>query len=192
MSLNQHNIIGNVGKDPEILKTQTGTKYARFSVATNRRYRDAQGQTQENTTWHRITVWLDRLVNVVEQYVDRGDKIFVQGRVEYSDYRNNRGVDVHAADIIAENIVLLPQGRAGDGRGTAQDGPGRARGGSGGYQPARTPQAAPAPRQPARTPAPAAPPTPTPGREDDYDDLPFVWWLPWIAGATQILSGLPV
>lgn len=141
-SLNKVMLIGNVGNDPEIRATSSGSRVAKLSLATNRSYQDRSGQTQEKTEWHRLTVF-GRLVDVIEQWVKRGDRLFVEGRLEYSESEQN-GQKRYWTDIIVTEMVMLGSG-----------GPGGASGGGGqggGYAPRSQPA------------APAAEPD---------DDLPF-------------------
>ncbi len=82
-SLNKVLLIGNVGNDPEIRATSSGSRVAKVSLATNRQFQDRTGQNQERTEWHRLT-FFGRLADIVEQYVKKGDRLFVEGRLEYS------------------------------------------------------------------------------------------------------------
>ena len=72
--LNKATLIGNVGNDPDIRSTQSGTRIAKFSLATNRTWKDGSGQQKEKTEWHRLTVF-GKLVDVVEQYAKKGDRL---------------------------------------------------------------------------------------------------------------------
>jgi single-strand DNA-binding protein len=147
-SLNKVMLIGNVGAEPEVRTTPGGTKVAKVSLATNRTFTDRGGQQQEKTEWHRLTFW-DRLAELVEQYVHKGDRLYVEGRLEYSQTEDEKGVARYWTDIVVREMVLLGQGGAG--------------GESGGR---RSEQSAP----PRRRPAPSSGPFPM-GEEDD--DLPF-------------------
>ena len=89
-SLNKVMLIGNVGSEPEIRQTPSGAKVAKVSLATNRTYTDRSGQQQEKTEWHRLTFW-DRLADIVEQYVHKGDRLYVEGRIEYSQTEDEQG-----------------------------------------------------------------------------------------------------
>ena len=82
-SLNKVMLIGNVGNDPEIRSTSSGRRLANVSLATSERWTDNSGQQQEKTEWHRLTIW-GRLVDVVEQYVKKGDRLFIEGNQESS------------------------------------------------------------------------------------------------------------
>lgn len=144
-SLNKVMLIGNVGSEPEIRTTGSGTKMAKVSLATNRTFTDRSGQRQEKTEWHRLTFW-DRLADIVEQYVHKGDRLYVEGRIEYSQTEDDQGGTRYWTDIIVREMVLLGQG-----------------GGGGDFDGDRGARSAPR-RQPA--------PAPTPFDDED-DDLPF-------------------
>jgi single-strand DNA-binding protein len=151
-SLNKVMLIGNVGSEPEIKTTGGGTKLAKVSLATNRTFNDRSGQKQERTEWHRLTFW-DRLAELVEQYVKKGDRIYIEGRLEYSQTEDDKGNQRFWTDIVVQEMLLLG--------GT----PGA--GGGGGYD-APTQQRR---RQPAAGSSPAGS-GPSPFDADD-DDLPF-------------------
>jgi single-strand DNA-binding protein len=148
-SLNKVMLIGNVGADPEVRVTQSGTKVAKVSLATNRVFNDRSGQQQEKTEWHRINFW-DRMADIVEQYVHKGDRIYVEGRIEYSQTEDDQGHTRYWTDIIVREMVMLgasgSSGSAGFEGGTAQS---------------------------RRPPSNVAPGTPTSPFDDADDDLPF-------------------
>ena len=83
-SLNKIMLIGNVGNDPDVRTTSSGTPIANMSLATTRKWKDGSGEPKEKTEWHRLTVW-GKLVDVVERYVKKGDRLYVEGRIEYSE-----------------------------------------------------------------------------------------------------------
>ena len=99
-SLNKVQLIGNVGREPEIRATKTGTNVANFSLATS--YKRGG---EEATAWHRVTVW-DKLAEVVEKYVTKGSRVYVEGRLDYREYEKD-GVTVTAVDVVAHDIILL-------------------------------------------------------------------------------------
>jgi single-strand DNA-binding protein len=105
-SLNKVMLIGNVGSEPEIRTTGGGTKLAKVSLATNRTFNDRNGQKQEKTEWHRLTFW-DRLADLVEQYVKKGDRIYIEGRLEYSQTEDDKGNQRFWTDIVVNEMLML-------------------------------------------------------------------------------------
>jgi single-strand DNA-binding protein len=108
-SLNKVMLIGNVGNEPEIRSTASGARVAKLSVATNRSFQDRSGQQQERTEWHRLTVF-GKLADIVEQYVHKGDRIYVEGRLEYSQTQDDQGVTKYWTDIVIHEMVMLGSG----------------------------------------------------------------------------------
>jgi single-strand DNA-binding protein len=123
-SLNKVTLIGNLGADPEIRMTPSGTKIAKISIATSRTFPDRSGQTQEKTEWHRIT-FFGKLADVVEQYVTKGDRLYVEGRIEYSQTDDGQGNVRYFTDIVAQEMIML----GGSGGGGSDMGGGGGRGG---------------------------------------------------------------
>ncbi|HEX6940323.1 MAG TPA: single-stranded DNA-binding protein [Longimicrobiales bacterium] len=105
-SLNKAMLIGNVGADPEVRTTAGGTRVASVSLATHRRWSDREGQAHERTDWHRVIAW-DRLADVIERFVKRGDRLFVEGRIEYRSWEDSAGHTRYATEIIAQEVILL-------------------------------------------------------------------------------------
>ena len=113
-SLNKVMLIGNVGNDPEIRATSSGARVAKISLATNRSWSDRSGQKQEKTEWHRLT-FFGRLVDIVEQWVKKGDRLYVEGRVEYSQTQDDQGVVKYWTDIVIQEMVMLGSTSGGGG-----------------------------------------------------------------------------
>lgn len=111
-SLNKVMLIGNLGSDPEIRTTPSGLKVAKLSLATNRTFQDKSGQQQEKTEWHRLT-FFGRLADIVEQYVTKGDRLYVEGRIEYSQTQDDQGGTRYWTDIVVGEMVMLGQGGPG-------------------------------------------------------------------------------
>lgn len=103
-SINKIILVGNVGRDPDIQVTQAGTKVAHLSLATSRRI-PKNGGIEERTDWHRLTVW-DRLAELVEDYVRKGDRLYVEGRMEYDSYERE-GHTVPTAEVQVRELVML-------------------------------------------------------------------------------------
>jgi single-strand DNA-binding protein len=112
-SLNKVMLIGNVGADPEIRTTASGTKVGKVSLATNRTFPDRSGQQQEKTEWHRLT-FFGKLADIVEQYVTKGDRLYAEGRLEYSQTTDDQGGTRYWTDIVVTDMVMLG-GTAGGG-----------------------------------------------------------------------------
>jgi single-strand DNA-binding protein len=112
-------LIGNVGNDPEIrvVSGQSGTRVANFSLATNRTWTDRNsGAKQERTEWHAITVW-GRLTDVVEQWVKKGDRLYIEGRIEYSKTGDGDTAKYYTNIIVDEMVMLGSANRDGGGGG---------------------------------------------------------------------------
>ena len=114
-SLNKVMLIGNVGNEPEIRATSSGARVAKVSLATNRSWSDRNGQQQEKTEWHRLT-FFGRLVDIVEQWVKKGDRLYVEGRVEYSQTEGDGGPK-YWTDIVVNEMVMLGSTPGGSGGG---------------------------------------------------------------------------
>lgn len=103
-SVNKVILVGNVGRDPDVQTTASGTKVAHVSLATSRRFaRD--GGMEERTEWHRLTLW-DRLAQLAEDYVRKGDRIYIEGRMEYDSFERN-GVTIPTAEVHVRELVML-------------------------------------------------------------------------------------
>ena len=120
-SLNKVMLIGNVGNDPEIRATSGGARVAKVSLATNRSWSDRSGQQQEKTEWHRLT-FFGRLVDIVEQWVKKGDRLYVEGRIEYSQTEGEGGTKYWTDVVINEMVMLGSSGGAGSGGGARYEG----------------------------------------------------------------------
>ena len=112
-SLNKVQLIGNLGADPEIRSTTSGTQVATLSIATSRRWNDRQGQQQEKTEWHRVVCW-DKLAEICERFLKRGDRIYVEGSIEYRQWEGQDGQTKYTTEIRARELIMLG-GRDGGG-----------------------------------------------------------------------------
>lgn len=110
-SLNKAQIIGNLGADPEIRSTTSGTRVATLSVATSRSWTDRSGQRQEKTEWHRVVCW-DKLAEICERYLKRGDRVYIEGRIEYRQWEGQDGQTRYTTEIRAREMIML--GGSGD------------------------------------------------------------------------------
>jgi len=122
-SLNKASLIGNVGQDPEIRTTNSGSRVATFSLATSRTWNSAAGEKQEKTEWHRCVVWNAQrgsgLADVVEKYVRKGEKLYVEGRIEYRQFQDKEGQTRYVTEINVRELMLL--GGRGSGAGGGGD-----------------------------------------------------------------------
>jgi len=121
-SLNKVMLIGNVGSEPEVRMTPSGAKVAKVSLATNRVYQDRTGQQQERTDWHRLT-FFGKLSDIVEQWVKKGDRLFVEGRIEYSQTQDDQGGTRYWTDVVVNDMVMLGAGPGGASEGGFRGGP---------------------------------------------------------------------
>lgn len=109
-SVNKVILVGNAGRDPDVQTTAGGSKVAHVSLATTRRI-PRNGGYEERTEWHRLTLW-NRLAELAEEYVHKGDRLYIEGRMEYDTYEKN-GVTIPTAQVNVRELVLLgaPGGR---------------------------------------------------------------------------------
>ena len=106
-SVNKVILVGNLGKDPEVKYTSTGTPVAKFTLATNEGYKDKSGQWQERTEWHNVVAW-QRLAEIVGEYVKKGSKVYIEGRLQTSSWDDKEtGQKKYKTEIIANDLVLL-------------------------------------------------------------------------------------
>src|SRR5947207_2919237 len=122
-SLNKVMLIGNLGKDPEVKYTPGGTAVAKFSLATNERFKDKSGEWQDRTEWHNIVAW-QRLAEIVGEYIKKGSKVYIEGRLQTSSWEDKQsGEKKYRTEIIASDLLLL--GSRGEGGGGGGDFEGR-------------------------------------------------------------------
>jgi len=122
-SVNKVILVGNLGKDPEVKFTPNGVPVAKFSLATNERYKDKAGEWQERTEWHNIVAW-QRLAEIVGEYVKKGSKVYIEGRLQTSSWEDKQsGEKKYRTEIIANDLVLLGgRGEGGDFEGRSSRG----------------------------------------------------------------------
>jgi len=106
MNLNKVMIIGNLTRDPEVRNTPNGTNVASFSVATNFVWKDQNGQKQEKAEFHNIVAWR-KLADICSQYLRKGSKVYLEGRLQTRDWDGQDGVKRYRTEIIAENMIML-------------------------------------------------------------------------------------
>lgn len=104
-SVNKVILIGNVGRDPEIRSTQTGQRIANFSMATTDTWRDRQsGERRERTEWHRIAVFNDGLVGVIERFVRKGSKLYIEGSLQTRKWTDQQGMERFTTEVVLQSF----------------------------------------------------------------------------------------
>jgi single-strand DNA-binding protein len=136
-SVNKVILIGNLGRDPEIRSTQDGTRIANLSLATSESWRDkATGERRERTEWHRVVIFNDRLVDVVERYLKKGAKIYVEGQLQTRKWTDNQGQERYTTEVVLQRfrgeLTMLDGRGGGEGGGGGMEESGGERAGSGG------------------------------------------------------------
>jgi single-strand DNA-binding protein len=100
-SVNKVILIGNVGNDPEIKTTQSGSRLVNLSLATSESWKDkATGERKENTQWHRVVIFNEALVGIVERFVKKGSKIFIEGQLETRKWTDQSGVEKYSTEVV--------------------------------------------------------------------------------------------
>lgn len=118
--LNKATIIGNVGKDPEFRDVTTSQRVANLSIATSESWKDkTTGEKKERTEWHRVVVWNDGLVSVIEKYVKKGSKLYIEGQIQTRKWQDKDGGDRYSVEIVLSGYggALLLLGEGGGSRG---------------------------------------------------------------------------
>ncbi|MEI8360573.1 MAG: single-stranded DNA-binding protein [bacterium] len=106
MNLNKAMVIGNLTRDPEVRTTPNGKSVASFSVATSATWVDQSGQKQEKAEFHNIVAW-GKLSDIVGQYVKKGSKVYVEGRLQTREWSGQDNIKRYRTEIIAENLIML-------------------------------------------------------------------------------------
>jgi single-strand DNA-binding protein len=127
-SVNKVILVGNLGKDPEIRRTQDGRPIANLSVATSESWRDkATGERKEKTEWHRVVIFNEGLCKVAEQYLKKGAKVYIEGQLQTRKWTDQSGVEKYSTEVVLQgfnsNLTML-ESRGGGGGGYAEEGGG--------------------------------------------------------------------
>ena len=159
-SVNKVILVGNLGKDPEIRRTQDGRPIANLSVATSESWRDKNtGERKEKTEWHRVVIFNEGLCKIAEQYLKKGSKVYLEGALQTRKWQDKDGQDKYSTEVVLQGFnssLTMLDGRSGGGGGMGAD-EGGSDFGSAGPTASRRPAAAAAG-----------------GRRDDMDDeIPF-------------------
>lgn len=117
--INKAIIIGNLGNDPEVKETSNGQSVVSTSIATTTSWKDNNGQRQEKTEWHRV-VFFRKLADIAAQYLRKGSKVYVEGRISYRSYEQD-GITKYVTDIIADQMQMLDSKGASDNQPKAKD-----------------------------------------------------------------------
>jgi single-strand DNA-binding protein len=124
-SVNKVILVGNLGKDPEIRRTQDGRPIANLSVATSESWRDkATGERKEKTEWHRVVIFNEGLCKVAEQYLKKGAKVYIEGQLQTRKWTDQSGAEKYSTEVVLQgfnsNLTML-DGRSGGGGGYAEE-----------------------------------------------------------------------
>ncbi len=133
-SVNKVILIGNVGRDPEIRSTNDGTRIANFTLATSENWRDkASGERRERTEWHRVVIFNDRLTDVVEKYVKKGAKLYIEGALQTRKWTDKEGQERYTTEVVLQRfrgeLTMLDSRGGGGGGDYAEEEPAGAGGG---------------------------------------------------------------
>ncbi|MEO1648951.1 MAG: single-stranded DNA-binding protein [Pseudomonadota bacterium] len=125
-SLNKVMLIGNLGADPEIRSFQNGGKVANLRIATSENWKDRNtGERREKTEWHTVAIFSEGLVGVVERYVKKGSKVFIEGQLETRKWQDQNGQDRYSTEVVIRNYggtLTMLDGRSDGGGGGGQSG----------------------------------------------------------------------
>ncbi len=127
-SVNKVILVGNLGKDPEIRRTQDGRPIANLSVATSETWRDkATGERKEKTEWHRVVIFNEGLCKVAEQYLKKGAKVYIEGALQTRKWTDQSGAEKYSTEVVLQGFnstLTMLDGRGGGGGGYAEEGGG--------------------------------------------------------------------
>ncbi len=120
-SVNKVILVGNLGRDPEIRSTQDGLRIANLSVATSESWRDKNsGERKEKTEWHRVAIFNERLVDIVEKYLKKGSKVYIEGALQTRKWTDNSGQERYTTEVVLQRFrgeLTMLDGRSGGGEG---------------------------------------------------------------------------
>jgi single-strand DNA-binding protein len=105
-SLNKVMLIGNLGKDPEVRYTTSGTAVASFSLATSEKFKNKTGEWEERTEWHTITLW-GRLAEIAGEYLAKGKTVYIEGRLQTRKWQDRDGRDRYTTEVVADKMQML-------------------------------------------------------------------------------------
>jgi single-strand DNA-binding protein len=103
---NKVQLIGNLGNDPEIITLESGKKLAKFSLATNESYKDANGEKQTKTDWHNLVAW-GKTADIIEKYITKGKEIAIEGKLSTRSYETKEGENRYVTEVIVNELLML-------------------------------------------------------------------------------------
>lgn len=103
---NKVQLIGNLGNNPEIITLDSGKKLAKFSIATNESYKNAQGEKVQNTEWHNVVAW-NKTAEIIEKYVEKGSEIAIEGKLTSRSYDDKEGNKRYITEVVCNELLLL-------------------------------------------------------------------------------------
>jgi single-strand DNA-binding protein len=109
-SMNKAILVGNLGADPEVRSTTNGSRVATLSIATSRQWKNQAGEKQEKTEWHRVVFWntkFSNLADIAERFCKKGDKVYVEGSIEYRSWQDREGQTRYTTEINGRELILL-------------------------------------------------------------------------------------
>ena len=104
--MNKAILIGRAGKDPEVNRLQGGSTVAKLTLATSRRWTNKSGEKVEKTEWHHLVAW-DKLAEIMEKWVHKGDQLFIEGEINYREYTDKEGINRYVTEILVSNMEML-------------------------------------------------------------------------------------
>lgn len=163
MSVNKTILLGRLGKDVEMRMTQNGTAVANFTLATSERFKDRDGNPQERTEWHNIVLW-GRQAEIAEQYLKKGDEVYIEGRIQTRKWTDKEGQDRYTTEIVGDRLNLIGGRKDAADAGQPSDRRPRPAGGGGGN-------------------------APTPESFQDFDDdIPFISLVEPVCSGRRLLA----
>ena len=103
---NKVQLIGNLGNDPEVITLDSGKKLAKFSIATNESYKNAQGEKVTDTQWHNVVAW-NKTAEIAEQYLSKGKEVAVEGKLTTRSYEDKEGIKKYITEIVVNELLML-------------------------------------------------------------------------------------
>lgn len=135
-SLNKACLLGNLGKDPEVRRMQSGDPVVNLSLATSETWKDkATGERKEKTEWHRVVIFNKNIAEIAEKYLRKGSKVYIEGAIQTRKWTDKDGQEKYSTEIVLQNfngtLKLLGDGKGGDSQGQSNSGGGRSSGSQG-------------------------------------------------------------